>query len=210
MDITGQRFGRWSVVRKIDGLSKSRHSRFECRCDCGTTKIVLGYKLRRGASLSCGCLANELSSQRSHQHGMTKHHLFPTWSGMMARCYRPTNPAFPRYGGRGIYVCERWHDVTLFIADNEDTALPGLSIDRVDNDGPYSPENTRWATRGDQSRNRRSNVLLTHDGRTMPLFDWAREVGIAPRTLWRRIRQSGWSAERAITTPCHLSRQTKT
>jgi hypothetical protein len=207
MDLVGQRFGRWTVLSRVPGLSRSRHARFECRCDCGTTKTVLGYKMRDGVSLSCGCLRSELSSSRSLVHGMTGHRLFQTWNSMMARCHNPSNSAYFRYGGRGIVVCKRWHNVADFIADNDAQALPGLTIERIDNDGPYSPENTRWATRSDQSKNRRTNVLLTRGGVTKPLFDWARDFGIKPRTLWRRIKVSGWDVETALTTPVSVRGQ---
>jgi hypothetical protein len=120
---------------------------------------------------------------------------------MMQRCYNPANAAYASYGGRGIAVCDRWHDPVAFIADNEALALPGLSLDREGNDGDYSRENCRWATSIEQSRNRRSNVTLSFGGRTMTLFEWAAEIGIAPRTLWARIQVRGWDVERALTTP---------
>lgn len=199
VDLSGQRFGRWLVLERIPGLNKSGQARYMCRCDCGTEKAVTGGYLRDGRTTSCGCARRELWSQRMQTHGLSKHRLFPTWVAMMGRCYNTNNAAYNRYGGRGITVCERWHDVRHFIADNEVLAKPSLSIDRRDNDGPYSPANVRWASRREQSNNRRSNVLLTFEGRTQPLFDWAREVGIAPRTLWSRIR-TGWPTGEALTT----------
>ena len=172
-----------------------------CSCDCGGSSVVAAFRIKQNRTRSCGCLARERSSKRMKTHGMSKHRLFPIWDGMMGRCYRKHNQAYYRYGGRGISVCERWHDVSKFIADNEDSYQDGLSLDRIDNDGAYSPENTRWVNNVEQSRNRRTNVFLTYQGKTQTLFEWADEVGIRPRTLWRRIRQSGWSVERALTTP---------
>lgn len=203
-DLNGQRFGRLVVVERIPGRSSSGHARYLCRCDCGAETSVPGMRLRRGDTVSCGCYARERSRDRATSHGMTKHRLFPTWVAMMARCYSPQNAAYPRYGGRGIIVCKEWHDVRRFIVDNDHLALPGLSIDRHDNDGPYSPENVRWATRSEQSLNRRSNVRFTFQGRTQTIFEWAREVGIPPKTLWRRLRVLGWDIERSITTPIDL------
>lgn len=197
-DLSGEKFGRWLVVRREPGVTNSGHARFHCRCECGNEGLVLGHQLRRGTSLSCGCLRNDLSSQRMKKHGLSNHRLFPIWDSMMQRCYNPDNAAYANYGGRGITVCNRWHDVTHFIADNEALAKPRLTLDREDNDGPYSPENTRWATRATQALNRRSNVFLTHDGRTQTLFEWAREVGIRPRTLWQRIKLE-WPIEDALT-----------
>lgn len=198
MDIVGQKFSRWTVIASVDGLSKSNHSRFLARCDCGTERVVLGYKLRRGSSTSCGCFANEKTSQRVTTHGLTNHRLFKAWNGMMARCYNPKDQAFAHYGGRGITVCDRWHDVEAFIADNDADFEPGLTIDRIKNDEGYRPGNIRWTTHRVQNRNYRRNVMITHDGRTQCLFDWAAEVGIKPRTLWARIRVSKWSVERAL------------
>jgi hypothetical protein len=199
-DISGQRFGRWLALEKTE-MDSQGHMGFLCRCDCGTEKVVKGYKLKRGDSLSCGCLRNELSSERERTHGLTKHPLFVVWCGMMNRCYSEKSPAFKDYGGRGITVCERWHSVENFVADNAPGYAPSLSLDRIDNDGSYTPENVRWADRKAQSRNRRSNVMLTYQGKTQTLFEWAAEVGIAPRTLWARIRERGWPVEKALTTP---------
>ena len=200
MDISGQKIGRWTILEQLPERSRSGHSRFLCRCDCGTEKTVLGYKIRLGSSTSCGCISRELSKIRATTHGLTKHRLFPIWNSMMDRCYKPLNSAYARYGGRGIVVCDRWHDVASFIADNELLFRPGLTIDRINNDGHYSLENVRWSTRAEQNRNRSSNVFLTFEGKTQILFAWAREKGIAPRTLWARIHVSGWSIERALTT----------
>lgn len=119
----------------------------------------------------------------------------------MARCYKPSNPAYAGYGGRGIIVCNRWHDIANFIKDNELLAKPGLSLDRIDNDGIYEPSNVKWSTPVQQALNRRSTILLTYNGKTKPLFEWARDFGINPKTLWARINTLKWSIERALTVP---------
>lgn len=199
IDIVGQRFGRWTVVQRVERTKT--HATFLCRCDCGAENVVKGVQLRRGTSKSCGCLRRELSSARETTHGLSKHRLFPTWLGMMKRCYNPENPAFKDYGGRGISVCPRWHDVTNFIADVEHKAVHGFQMDRIDNDGPYSPENTRWITAAANALNRRSNVKIEYNGRTQTLFEWARELGLPPRTLWARIQKSKWPVELALSTP---------
>lgn len=200
VDLSGQRFGRWTVVANV-GTNSGGHAVFRCACDCGVSRNVVSLRLRGGTSRSCGCLARELSSARKKTHGLSKHPLFPTWCSMMNRCYSPRSRAYPDYGGRGILVCDRWRDARHFIADNEGKNLPGLEIDRADNNGPYAPDNCRWVERSVQSGNKRSNIWLTHDGRTMILFDWARETGIPPRTLWSRIKKMGWPTDKALTTP---------
>lgn len=199
-DISGQRFGRWLVLRR-NGCTAGGHALYDCVCDCGVHRTVAGFRMRRGDSKSCGCLAADLSAARVLEHGMTKHRLFGTWSSMMHRCYSPNSKVFGRYGGRGISVCERWHDVRLFIADNDAKALPGLTIDRRDNDGPYSPENTRWIERREQNLNYSRNVHLEFEGKRQTLREWADERGIGLGTLWHRVRVLSWPAERALTQP---------
>ena len=194
------KFGRWTVLERVPGLNKSNQTRYFCKCSCGTIKKVIGSKLRRGDSLSCGCFAREASRNRMIQHGMSKHRLFPIWISMMQRCYNKNSHAFAQYGSRGISVCARWHNPILFIKDNETKALAKLTLDRIDNDGEYSPKNTYWSTRRQQALNRRSNVLIEFDNKTKPIFQWAYDFGLPPKTLWARINR-GWSIERAITTP---------
>lgn len=205
----GQTFGRLLVLERTDDKVKGGHIVYLCRCSCGVEKKVISYRLRNGNTRSCGCFRTEFHSNRMRTHGQTKHRLFVTWQGMMHRCYQPTNPAYLDYGGRGIFVCDRWHDVTRFIEDNDKLALPNLTLDRRDNNGPYSPENVRWVSRYEQCLNRRSNVFLTHNNKTQTLFEWAREIGIPPRTLWNRIRNLNWSAERALTEPIKTPAKTR-
>lgn len=205
----GRKFGRLTVLEDSGMRDGNGRVKYICECDCGSTAVVTGSYMRDGRSKSCGCLARELSRERATDHGMTKHRLYPTWHSMMSRCYNSASPAFRDYGARGISVCKRWHDVKKFVHDNDHLAIPGLSIDRIDNDGNYTPDNTRWATRCEQSHNRRSNVNITHQGETKTLFEWAREVGIAPRTLWARIRVRGWSVEKALETPVKKSSKNK-
>lgn len=122
------------------------------------------------------------------------------WQNMRARCLRPSHPSYSRYGGRGIQVCERWRVFENFLADMGRRPGPGYSIERIDNDGPYSPENCRWATSREQRRNTRATHLLTLNGRTQCITDWAAELGISLSTIRYRIR-AGWSDERVLTAP---------
>lgn len=200
-DITGRRFGRLIVAERIPGLGKYGHAYYRCVCDCGGETTTKAAYLRDGRTTSCGCFSRESASLRATTHGLSKHALFPTWVGMMGRCYNPSDAAYPDYGGRGIYVCSRWHDVRVFIHDNADAHRHSFSIDRIDNDGPYSPENCRWADRTTQSNNRRSNVMLEYAGKTQTLTEWASEIGIPKGTLWARIQVMGWDIERALTSP---------
>jgi hypothetical protein len=119
---------------------------------------------------------------------------------MKERCYNQRHTGYPLYGGRGIKVCERWLDFQKFVEDNEASALPGLTLDRIDNDGPYSPENCRWASRKDQARNRRNNQWIEHAGERLLAADWAARLGLADSTIEARIK-NGWSFEKSVTTP---------
>lgn len=119
---------------------------------------------------------------------------------MKERCYNPNHVHYKNYGGRGISVCDRWLSLEQFVIDNDHQALPGTTIDRIENDGPYSPDNCRWATLKQQGRNRRNNRMLTVFGQTKPLIVWAEEYGIKSGTLNERLRR-GIPAEKAITAP---------
>jgi len=137
-------------------------------------------------------------------HGETGTPTYETWKGMMKRCYNENHIAFRHYGGRGIKVCEKWHKYINFKNDMG-TKPDNLSIDRIDNDGNYTPDNCRWATMKEQSYNRRNNKRLTYKGMTKTLYQWAESVDMDPHTFTNRIR-NGWSIEKALfhpVGPCH-------
>lgn len=200
VDLTGDTFGRLVVLRPAEKLIYSGQRAFVCRCECGVEKIISGASLRRGASRSCGCRAVRRGNTDRRTHGLSKHRLAGTWRSMKERCQNPKHEAYARYGGRGIVVCERWQSLENFVADNEAAGLPGLTLDRRDNDGPYSPENCRWVSRKEQTRNRSVNRLVEFRGRTQCVSAWAEEWGLATTTLLGRLH-TGWSVEAAITTP---------
>lgn len=194
IDMTGKIFGRLTVLR-FHGTAKDRQATWVCKCMCGTESIVAGGHLRSGHSKSCGCLSKELLKTGSITHGMSYTSTFGSWKSMLIRCGNPNNPAYKNYGGRGITVCDRWKSFENFIFDMGEKPN-GTTIDRIDNDRGYEPGNCRWATVYQQSRNRRSNIWITVDGRSMVAKDWARELGTSQQVITNRIAK-GWDAKSA-------------
>lgn len=199
----GARIGHWVIVRE-DPESRPDGARcWICRCDCGTERSVRGANLRNGGTRSCGCATPEAIRAANKTHGLCgRSPEYKIWSSMRDRCLNPRARAYPSYGGRGITICPEWGDAGQFYADMGPRPSPAHSLDRIDNDGPYSPENCRWATPTDQQRNTRGNRLITFAGRTLPMSVWCEETGLKHSTLWERLRR-GWSVERALTQKLH-------
>lgn len=157
IDLTGQRFGRLTVMQRAE--NKGNEVTWLCRCDCGTETLVIGKDLRRGHTQSCGCFHREKFGDICTTHGARATRLYNVWRGMKDRCYSQTHKYYKHYGGRGITVCTEWlHDFAAF----QRWALShgyqdDLSIDRIDNDKGYSPDNCRWATATEQRHNRRDS-----------------------------------------------------
>lgn len=193
----GMRVGKLTVGNDRE-LRKS-HAYWKCACDCGASTWVRADRLIHGYTRSCGCLASERMTRINHRHGLCANKLHSIWREMMRRCYDERCVAYPHYGGRGIDVCPQWHDAAAFI-EALGSRPEGLTIDRIDNDRGYWPDNIRWATRAEQSRNRRTCIHVTLQGQSKPLKEWCAELGIPYRVVIDR-RHLGWSNERALTTP---------
>ena len=186
IDLTGMKFGRLTVLERAEKYKNGNYL-WRCRCECGNFTVVSGNSLKSGHTQSCGCLCKE--NHTTHQMTHTK--LYTNWSVMIQRCYNEKNEKYPRYGGRGIKVCERWKDFSNFYADvsqMEHFKEPGYSLDRIDNDGDYCPENVRWATPKQQARNRHNNIKVNYQGEEMTLPDAAEKSGINYGTLKYRYR----------------------
>jgi hypothetical protein len=197
IDMTGQKHGRLTVI-EMAGHNKHNQRLWRCVCDCGKDAEVLGFLLRQGQTQSCGCLHREVIASVSKTHGKSKSKIWSIHRSMMDRCYLPTSHAYGHYGGRGIYVCDRWHDFENFYADMGDKPV-GMSLDRSDNNGPYSPENVRWANSKDQANNKRSNVVLEYLGRQQTMQQWCDELGLKISTVWARLNLYGYSVDKALT-----------
>lgn len=190
-DLVGQVFTRLTVV-SYAGTYKHGGALWNVRCDCGSEKQVAAMHLMSGHAKSCGCLQTEVATI----HGMTNTTTFRAWSSMLNRCRNPNNQAYPRYGGRGITVCERWNSFENFYADMGEQPK-GLSLERRDNDQGYGPDNCCWATRIEQNNNKRTNRLVTSFGKTQTVAQWSREIGITASALRHRLN-NGWTVERAL------------
>lgn len=178
--LEGKRFGRTTVVKRAQ--STRRGFWYECLCDCGTIHVAYGSWLGKYVK-SCGCL------KKSKNHGYSQTGIYRTWSQMKTRCLCPTTPAYQKYGGRGIMICDRWLKFENFLADMGPRPA-GTTLDRIDNNGNYEPGNCRWATKSQQQNNTRRNVYITMNGRTQTLKMWLRELGRDKdyQNISRRIR----------------------
>lgn len=199
IELSGQRFGRLIAGEAV--LVKGRTQQklhYMCICDCGKSCLVNAQNLRRGMARSCGCLRAEIRKTASLVHGMSRTSIHNTWSSMMQRCYDQKCKAYPDYGGRGIKVCDSWHDFRNFYADMGEPPQKYLTLDRINNDGGYEPGNVRWATRREQANNRRSNRMLEFDGKCMSATEWERFLGFPKGLVIQRL-SNGWTVGRALT-----------
>ncbi len=215
IDLTGKRFERLTVIDR--DISRNKGSSFwNCICDCGEKRSVSSQKLRSGHTKSCGCLKDEKAKIRLTVHGLTvsnkRRDELNIYCKMKKRCYDVSDPAYDRYGGRGIAVCSRWLNgergetgFACFMADMGPRPSRSYSIDRKDNGGPYCPENCHWATAEQQARNTRTYRRVSYGGRTMGIHDACRVAGIPYANVRSRLSK-GWTVERALSQPLGVRR----
>jgi hypothetical protein len=194
--IEGQRFSRLTVIKRV-WPNQRGNTRWLCACDCGNETTVTQVNLRRGDIRSCGCLLKEVVKTASRTHGWSHTPVYETWIRMHKRCYKTSCKDYHRYGGRGIEVCQRWHEFENFLADMGDRPSAKHSIERLDNDGNYDPSNCCWATRKEQGRNTcRVRKVLVGDQR-VPISQACEILGITPGTVYQRIHR-GATPEEAL------------
>lgn len=202
VDITGKKYGRLTVIEFV-GKNKHRAALWLCKCECGNTIIAHGASLRSGNTRSCGCLMREYSRKLNYKHGISQTRIQNIYNGLKARCYNKNNPRYKSYGYRGVQICDEWlksvknfYDWAMSNGYKDD-----LTIDRIDNNGDYCPENCRWVNLQEQNRNTSRNRLFTMNGKTQCVTDWAKVLGLNPVTVLGRINRGKWSVEKALTTP---------
>ena len=210
-DMTGQKIGRLYVVKRVGAWDKQVW--WLCKCDCGNEKIICGAVLRNPKVRSCGCVYKETrqavarASIAKEKHGDSFARLYFVWGDMKARCYNPNSISFKNYGARGITVCEEWkNDYSAFKkwaienGYNENAKRGECTLDRIDIDKHYSPDNCRWAEMKVQSNNRRNTPMVTINGYTAPITEWAEKANIPRHLIYSRYRR-GWSGEELISPP---------
>lgn len=195
-DLSGCRFGRLTVLgfKGRDG----RQWWWWCLCDCGNVCEVTGDPMRRGRTKSCGCYARERGKVQLTTHGRYGTPEYRSWQSMLTRCLNTRQKTFQRYGARGIKVCDRWLKFENFFADMGERPSLDHSLNRIDNNGNYEPNNCEWATREVQANNKRTNPLITINGVTKTIPEWCGGRGPKYARVRSRIFRLGWTPEEAL------------
>lgn len=202
LDLTGKKFSGWLVVSfngVIEYGERGLKSRWLCQCDCGKMSVVNGSSLTTGNSKSCGCVNRLNMAKKNKTHGLSGTDHYRRWQGMLNRCGNENSASYKNYGGRGITVCERWLTYTNFISDMGYPPTSLHSLERINNNADYQPSNCKWATRSEQSKNKRSNRIISFNGITKTLKEWALEIGIDQSSLRERLEK--WSIKDALSKP---------
>ena len=213
IDLTNKKFNRLLVVRQAP--HKNNKVMWECLCDCGNTVYVTSHSLIAATTKSCGCYTKDRIKDKNTIHGQAKTKLYSVWKNIRRRCYNTNDKSYNRYGGRGIGVCEEWKDSFQSFYDwayangyDNNAKYGECTLDRIDTNGDYCPANCRWVSLKEQANNRQSNVLITYNGKTDTMSNWAREIEIEYTCLFSRIHDLHWSIEKALTTPSRNKRNT--
>ena len=202
IDLIDNIFERLTVLKRVDN-DKLGHLRWLCLCDCGKERVVFGFNLKNGHTKSCGCLKIE----RAKTHDMYGTPTYRSWDHMNGRCSNPNDKEYKDYGGLGITFAERWDKFENFLEDMGEQPK-GLQIDRIENDGNYCKSNCRWVTPKQNSRNKRNNIFITHNGKKKCISEWSEEFDIRTNVVWMRL-ELGWSTEKALTTPVRKYKKRK-
>lgn len=217
IDLVGQKFGRLTVLEQSGYYTRpngKREACWKCICDCGTTKIVRGSALRDGTTVSCGCYCREIHTIHGGCIGRKNERLYAVWTNIKGRCYTITDDAYGLYGGRGIKMCDEWHydygsfrEWALNNGYDETAHSHQCTLDRIDPNGNYCPENCRWADPEVQQNNKRTNFIIEYCGEERTLAQWSKILDVDMIVLWSRLRKYKWTVEKAFTTPVRKRRK---
>jgi hypothetical protein len=202
--LIGKRFGRLVIIEINRSERKGKQLRriALCKCDCGTSKYLILSNIKFGTVKSCGCFMHDRVKEACSKHGMSDTLLYGVWMSMKSRCYSAKNSHYKHYGGRGISICKEWlENLDEFVSwAQKNGHKPGLQIDRINNDGDYSPTNCRFVNRITNSRNKRTCRYYEYNGETKSLVEWVEILNLEYARIYMRLR-CGWSFEKAIATP---------
>lgn len=189
LNLEGNRYGKLTVVRFSDVVNGT--GTWLCKCDCGNEIISKGWLLKKGAIKSCGCYRRDLGKHKNRTHGLSNFRPYYVWKDMKRRCYDKTRPEYKNYGGRGIKICTEWlNSVEKFCEWARKSGYKkGLTIERVNNNMDYCPENCKWVSMKEQLNNNRRNNFLKINGITKTISQWSQKTGIKYDTLWSRVNK---------------------
>lgn len=207
VNIAGKKFGRLTAISRSDN-SANKRTQWLFRCDCGKEIVAQTHRVTTGHTSSCGCLAHEsriINGKKSdggkcRTHGMSRHPLDAVYDAMKGRCNNPKNKDYKNYGARGIAVCSEWErSPKIFFEWAINSGYKkGLSLDRIDNNKGYSPENCRFVSQKEQANNKQKTVMIVAGGVRKPLSAWANDMGVSASTIYYRIFKHGWTPEEAV------------
>lgn len=206
IDITGNRYNNLIVVKRVEN-APGGVTVWECICDCGNTTFVRGVNLKSGAVKSCGCLLKNMKT--TLRHNMSNSRLYHVWASIKRRCNAPSDKNYKNYGSRGIKMYKEWADSfeTFMAWALNNGYSDSLTIERIDVNGDYCPENCTWIPANEQQKNRRTCYSITYNGRTQNLVDWCNELNLPYKLIHNRIHKLGWTFVRSITEPVHAEKR---
>jgi hypothetical protein len=204
-NLTGQKFGRLTVIKRVENRIKKcgqKQVMYLCKCDCGNEKVISYDNLKR-QTRSCGCLHREQISKLNKKHGLHKTRIHSIWWNMLSRCKNKNVKAYKDYGGRGITVCDEWANdfVNFYNWAMENGYNDNLTIERIDVNKGYNPDNCKFISPEEQAHNKRNSVMITYSNETHQISYWANKFNISRDILWERLFVLNWSVEKALLTP---------